>query len=123
MKSWSDFLRSKRKKPTMPKHISRLRYLLMAEATKAQGRMDAFSFALKCNENISVVEAEVQVVRARLEEPVADYPQNAPSATPRIYKDAYLRGLQDAIKMISEMSAQENALSLLRLDETALETA
>lgn len=74
---------------------------LRREYLRAEGRFDAFKFALDCKGSQSVVEAEIQDSEQIIARGTGSM---APTASPRLYRESYLQGLKDALRIIREDS-------------------
>lgn len=78
---------------------------LMKAACVSQARSDAMVFALKVDGDIDAIRAEIEDRESTLHELLnstsfGESNPMAPGASPRIYMDAYLAGLREAIEMI-----------------------
>jgi len=76
---------------------------LRREELLSQGRHDAFVFALECKGNVSCLCVRIHDT----EETIANPPEHLkgpmkPNASPRVYKDGYLAGLKDALRIVEQ---------------------
>ena len=85
------------------KTIVRLRH----EQHFSNGRNEAFSFALKCAANASMIMMEIEEAKQTIRERLRDNPHGSMAAgsSPRSYQDGYISGLSDALQIITD-SAQ-----------------
>ncbi len=81
--------------------------VLHKEYMHAEGRMEAFSLALKSDGDISVLQKELNVVRQRLDTSPDVKPWMAPHTSVRIYQEGYYAALKDAILLVRQLTAQE----------------
>lgn len=73
------------------------------EELLAQGRHDAFLFALDCKGDVSRLRAEIQETEDTITNPPAHLKGlMTPNASPRVYKDGYRAGLKDALQIIEQ---------------------
>lgn len=89
--------------------LSKLQYMLMKEGLQAEGRSSAFKFALECNEDLKQIQNEAETRKEYLQIPPDIRPDLAKGATPRIYQEAYLKGLEDAIELILRMNSENKS--------------
>jgi hypothetical protein len=88
--------------------LSKIEHVLLRQGWISEGRMDAFTFAVQCHADVSSIETEIKERDALMAELLADFPKNgpmSPGASPRIYREAYLAGLREALALIQGMSA------------------
>lgn len=78
---------------------------LRHEALTAEGRQDAFQFALACKGDLAPITAELAEKEALLASFEDQGPMH-PGAGPRIYRDGYLAGLREAIAIVQAMQRQ-----------------
>lgn len=76
---------------------------LRREKLLAEGRHDAFIFVFECQCNAQRLREQIQ----ETEEMIADPPDHlkgpmSPNASPRVYKDGYLAGLKDALRIVDQ---------------------
>ncbi len=76
---------------------------LRREKLLAEGRHDAFIFVFECQCNAQRLREQIQ----ETEETIANPPEHlrgpmSPDASPRVYKDGYLAGLKDALRIIEQ---------------------
>jgi hypothetical protein len=79
--------------------------LLQRQSLITSGKHAAFQFSWKAHGDIEQIRLEIQTV----EEEIANPPKAlrlamTSTASPRIYKDAYLAGLKEALSLILEVS-------------------
>jgi hypothetical protein len=86
-----------------PEFPSSVQSALRRQALLAEGRLDAFRFAWECKGDISKLLAKVQETEELIFDPDLLAGSMAPSANPRIYREAYLLGLKDAIEIITNL--------------------
>lgn len=92
--------------------VDPIEHALLRQGWVAEGRFNAFAFALKCHADINCIQAELESEEVRTQEMLASiaFGSNnpmAPDASPRIYRDAYISGLREALAVIQEMSGSE----------------
>lgn len=85
---------------------------LRQEKNWAEGRADAFQFALNCQGDPLRLQAEIKYYQRELSDPesTASHKPLAPKMSVRLHVEGYLLGLQDALKIILE-SDQRNGHS------------
>ena len=76
---------------------------LRREKLLAEGRHDAFIFVFECQCNARRLREQIQ----ETEETIANPPDHlkgpmSPNASPRVYKDGYLAGLKDALRIVEQ---------------------
>lgn len=79
---------------------------LRREELLSQGRHDAFLFALECKGDVARLYAEIQETETTIAHP-PDHLKGpmSPNASPRVYKDGYLAGLKDALRIIEQAAS------------------
>lgn len=92
--------------------VDQIEHALLRQGWMAEGRFNAFAFAAKCRADVSCIQAELESEEVRIQEMLASisFGSNnpmAPGASPRIYRDAYISGLREALALIQEMSGSE----------------
>lgn len=85
--------------------IDRIKHALLRQAWLAEGRLNAFEFAVKCDADTGVIRAELESEETSMQDTLVNpaFGKNnpmAPGASPRIYRDGYLSGLLEAIELI-----------------------
>ncbi len=80
---------------------------LWSEALRTNGRSDAFAFALKCDGDLPQLQREIQEIEEMMSDPRMQTGPMAPGHGPRIYREAYLEGLREALGVIADAAAQE----------------
>lgn len=73
---------------------------LWREALIADGRSDVFEFALQCEGDLEQLKGKLQEIEEMMSDPDMLKGPLAPGSGPRIYREAYLNGLKEAIAMI-----------------------
>lgn len=88
--------------------LSELEYALRREEWLAEGRLNAFQFAIACQGDLDCILDEIRAREEVVAKLAADYPKGpmAPGASPRIYRDAYLAGLREACDLIRRVGRQ-----------------
>ena len=91
---------------------TRTEHALLRQAWMSEGRSDAFAFAVKCHADVSRIQAEIESEETSIRETLASPSFGSsnpmtPGASPRIYRDAYLAGLREALALIQELSDAE----------------
>jgi hypothetical protein len=76
---------------------------LRREKLLAEGRHDAFIFVFECQCNAQRLRQQIR----ETEETIANPPEHLkgpmkPNASPRVYKDGYLAGLKDALRIVEQ---------------------
>jgi hypothetical protein len=89
-----------------PKVLSEIEAALAREILFAGGRRDGLQFASNHKNDLAAISAEIQEMEARISDPRALAGPMKPNAHPRIYTDAYLTGLKDAVELIEQFRAQ-----------------
>ena len=86
--------------------VSRLEYALRREEWLAEGRLNAFQFAIACQGDLKRILDEIRAREEAIAELAAEYPNGpmAPGASPRIYRDAYLTALREAAEIVKRFS-------------------
>ncbi len=74
---------------------------LWREALLADGRSDAFEFALQCEGDLVQLRDQAQETQELMSDPDMLKGPMAPGSGPRIYREGYLVGLNEAISIIS----------------------
>lgn len=82
---------------------SEVEYALLKEMWYIDGRADALKYAWDCKGDLAQLRLEVNEVEERIHHP-SDSMKGPMStgASPRIYQDGYLKGLEDAIEVITQ---------------------
>lgn len=80
---------------------------LWREALLADGRSDAFEFALKCEGDLIQLRDQVQETQELMSDPDMLKGPLAPGNGPRIYREGYLAGLKEAIDIVSSTVVEE----------------
>ena len=88
---------------------NKIEHALVRESGVAQARSDAFAFAAKCKADVSCIQAEIESEATSIRQTLASksYGSNnpmTPGASPRMYRDAYVTGLREALALIQEIS-------------------
>jgi len=66
------------------------------------GKMDAFRFAWESRYDLSLLRTEIHKTEEQISNPAEPLKgAMSPGASPRIYKDGYLAGLKDALRILS----------------------
>ena len=86
-----------------------IEYTLRRAALTAQGHMDGLNYALGVQGNLDDIRAEIadRVVNLQGLQASTSFGDTNPmsrGASPRIYMDAYLAGLRQAVELISSLS-------------------
>jgi hypothetical protein len=79
---------------------SKAEFAVWREQLRARGRCEALLFAMKCKADPVAIEAKIQEEEELISRHV-DGPM-APGASPRIYSDAYIAGLREALRIIAD---------------------
>jgi tetratricopeptide (TPR) repeat protein len=81
--------------------ITKAEAALRRQAWLAEGRLDAFGFALDCDGDVSLIRAEIQ----EWDEYLSQHTEGSmsPGASPRIYRESYLAALKEALDIISSL--------------------
>ena len=74
---------------------------LWRQALLADGRRDAFEFALKCDGDLAQLKSQVREIQRLMSDPDMLKGPMAPGNGPRIYREGYLAGLKEAMNMVS----------------------
>jgi len=90
----------------IPTGMRRVRSALIRLASEAEGRHDAFEFALGClkqDDPMKCIQDRIQERQEGLDERLRSDPCGPMSsgATPRIYQDAYIATLRDAVAIVA----------------------
>jgi hypothetical protein len=88
---------------------------LWREKWLAQGRSEAFEFALEHKGDLTELRARVQEIEEYLADPVLTNGPLAPRTSSRVHREGYLAGLREAIRLIcdnQEAVASEHAAPL-----------
>ena len=85
--------------------IGRIKHALLRRAWLAEGRLDAFEFAVRCEGDTGIIRAELESEEASMQDMLVNpaFGENnpmAPGASPRIYRDGYISGLLEAIELV-----------------------
>lgn len=93
---------------------SKIEHALLQHAWMSEGRSDAFTLAVKCHADVSCIQAEIESEEASIQEALTstsfgNHNPMSPGASPRIYRDAYVAGLREALALIQELSSHESA--------------
>lgn len=88
--------------------INRVKHALLQQAWFTEGRLNAFEFAVKCEADTGIIRTELESEETSMQDVLVNpaYGKNnpmAPGASPRIYRDGYILGLQEAIKLIERV--------------------
>jgi hypothetical protein len=73
---------------------------LWREKWLAQGRSEAFEFALQHQGDLAELRARVQEIEAYLADPILTNGPLAPRTSSRVHREGYLAGLHEAIRLI-----------------------
>ena len=82
--------------------LSEVEHAILREMWYVDGRSDALRYAWDCGRDLAQLLMKLKEVEARINNPSPSMAGPlAPGASPRIYQDGYLKGLKDAISIIS----------------------
>lgn len=79
---------------------------LWTEALLADGRSDAFAFALKCDGDLAQLRKQIQEIEEMMSDLRMLRGPMAPDSGPRIYREGYLSGLKDALAIASQATVE-----------------
>jgi len=79
-------------------------FAIFREKCRAEGQHDALVFAMECQGDVGVIEAEIE---DHLDLISSGTGSSAPGASPRIYQDAYIAGLRLALEIIQRNTSDE----------------
>lgn len=80
---------------------------LWREKWLAQGRSEAFEFALEQQGNVAELRARAQEIEAYLADPVLTNGPLALNTSSRVHREGYLSGLHEAIRLILDNQEAE----------------
>jgi hypothetical protein len=80
---------------------------LWRQALLADGRSDAFEFALRCDGDLTQLKSQVREIQRLMSDPDMLKGPLASGNGPRIYREGYLVGLKEAINIVSAASVGE----------------
>jgi hypothetical protein len=89
--------------------VDPVEHALLREAWLAEGRLNAFSFAVRRHADLSAIRAELEAEETSVHAMLANaaFGSNnpmTPGASPRIYRDGYVSGLRAAIELIEKLT-------------------
>ena len=87
----------------IPKHIW---IPLNRELLNLYGRRDAINFALDCRRSLPRLRSTLEETKEQISNPIEPLREPMkPGASPRLFKDGFLKGLEDVIELITSEGA------------------